>query len=443
MLNFLMYFGLRLNKVTKKNLDWKFYLFLLGFLELVVGGGGRIFDFGGITLRMLLFGSTQLVLWYHIFSRQYRPGKELSQLFLAFASVTAFSALWGHFRGAELAAIIKDVKPLLYWSNLLFYGMVIRDTEHVTLIKKGIKWSTVLMAALYLMILLLWRTKIIDGWAFYQWVRPTEEFFYRGSLGFFFKGFVFLPIGIFFWQKEAGFRKYLFIFVIYLAMLLTFTRGLWLLIFMIHLMYTVLFNYKSAVSWLLVVLMITSVFSVSMYVGQLSHHDFEGLAIYQTPPPSVETMPELKPWQEKLGNSFSQGFKNRQSSVLDRIIQIGEVAEAVTPASFFIGNGFGIGVPSRPVHMEISYLEIFHKQGLLGLSIWAWFFISLWKRFYRRIGKNLRSIDYKDETFAFFISAAFMFAISLTNPFINSPMGLGMLGIALVCLQIPQREVEK
>jgi hypothetical protein len=36
-----------------------------------------------------------------------------------------------------------------------------------------------------------------------------------------------------------------------------------------------------------------------------------------------------------------------------------------------------------------------------------------------------------------------MFAISLTNPFINSPMGLGMLAIALICLQIPPKEVQK
>jgi O-antigen ligase len=93
--------------------------------------------------------------------------------------------------------------------------------------------------------------------------------------------------------------------------------------------------------------------------------------------------------------------------------------------------------------MEISYLEIFHKQGILGLSIWAWLFASLWKRFYIRIGRDFKLINYKDETFAFFISAAFMFAISLTNPFINSPMGLGMLAIALICLQIPPKEVQK
>jgi hypothetical protein len=201
------------------------------------------------------------------------------------------------------------------------------------------------------------------------------------------------------------------------------------------LLYTVFYNSRNLVSWLLLVLMLTSVFSVSMYVGQLANHDFEGLKKYQTVPSVVaKPQPDLKPWQEKLGNSFSQGFKNRQSSVLDRIVQIGEVVEAVTPRSFFIGHGFGNGVPSRPVHMEISYLEIFHKQGMLGLSVWALLFASLWRRFYRQVGRNLRTVDYKEESFAFFIAAVFMIAISLTNPFINSPMGLGMLGVALVCL---------
>ena len=152
---------------------------------------------------------------------------------------------------------------------------------------------------------------------------------------------------------------------------------------------------------------------------------------------------DLKPWQRAMASKFTQGFEARESSIIDRIIQIGEVENNLSPKSILIGNGFGMGIPSRPIHMEISYLEIFHKQGILGLSIWAWLFASLWKRFYIRIGRDFKQINYKDETFAFFISAAFMFAISLTNPFINSPMGLGMLAIALICLQIPPKEVQK
>ena len=55
---------------------------------------------------------------------------------------------------------------------------------------------------------------------------------------------------------------------------------------------------------------------------------------------------------------------DRSQSDAGRIAQIKEVISMTSVLSSFIGNGFGIGIPSRPVHMEISYLEIFHKQGI-------------------------------------------------------------------------------
>lgn len=440
MLNFLAYFRLNFEGLNTQKIDWKFILFLLSFVELLVGGGGRIFDFGGFTLRMVLFVATQSVVWISVLRGTYKPASDVLWLFGSFVGVTAFSAGIGYLNQAPLSAIITDIKPLLFWANLLFYAQVVNSWARVQIIKRYIRWSTALMAASYLLFLLIWRLRLIDGWAFYQWVRPTEEFFYRGSLGFFFKGFIFLPIGIFFWQQRSTYSKFFWIFIIYLALLLTFTRGLWLLIFGIHLLYTLLYNYRSLVSWLIVLLMVTSVFSVTSYVKQVKNFDFEGLAVYQKKV-QVQVQQQkvaLSPMQEKLGGMFSQGFKNRQVSIIGRFVQFEEVAAAISWRSVLIGHGFGQGVPSRPIHMEVSYLEIFHKQGLLGLGLWIGLMVALWRRFYAQVGARLRAIHYQSEAFAFFISATFMFVISFTNPFINSPMGLGMLALALVVLKLPK-----
>ena len=416
--------------------DWKIILFVISLTELLVGGGGRLFEIGPLTLRMYLFGATQAVVWWSIFRGSWRPDKSILKLFAALAGLTALSAAIGWVNNAPLGAIITDVKPLLYWANLLFYAQIVQSTKHIELVKACFRWSAAGMAVTYLLVLLLWRFGIIHGWGMYLWALPTEELSFRGSLGFFYKGFIFLPIGIFFWlQENSYYRKFIWVFLIYLAMLLTFTRGFWLIIFAIHLLYTIFYNPKNVVSWLAVVLMLTSLFSVGLYVSQVPNQNFPELAAFQENSREVYKRKPLKDWQRKLGNMFSQGFEDRESSIIDRIIQVGEVADAASATSILLGNGLGKGIESRPVHMEISYLEIFHKQGLLGLGVWAALFFALWKGFYRRMGRSLKHIPFEDDAFVFFMAAAFMFAISFLNPFINAPMGLGMLAIALVCMQ--------
>lgn len=422
--------------MKKTTIDWKVVLFVVSLTELLVGGGGRLFEIGPLSLRMYLFGATQTVVWWSILRGSWRPDATIWKLFGALAGLTAFSAAIGWINDAPVKAIFTDVKPLLYWANLLFYAQIINSQERISVVKACFRWSSAAMAVAYLLVLVLWRYGIIYGWGMYVWALPTEELSFRGNLGFFYKGFIFLPIGIFFWlQENTYYRKFIWVFLIYLAMLLTFTRGFWLIIFSIHVLYTIFYNPKNVVSWLAVVLMLTSLFSVGLYVSQVPNQNFPELAAFQENSRETYKRKPLKDWQRKLGNMFSQGFEDRESSIIDRIIQVGEVVDAASPASILVGNGFGKGTESRQIHMEISYLEIFHKQGLLGLGIWAGLFFVLWKGFYRRMGRSLRQIPFEDDAFVFFMAAAFMFAISFLNPFINAPMGLGMLAIALISLK--------
>ena len=422
--------------MKKTTTDWTVVLFVVSLTELLVGGGGRLFEIGPLTLRMYLFGATQVVVWWSILRGSWRPDATTWKLFGALAGLTAVSAGIGWFNQAPLGAIFTDVKPLLYWANLLFYAQIINSSERLELVKTVFRWSSALLAVAYLLVLLLWKFNIIYGWGMYLWALPTEELSFRGNLGFFYKGFIFLPIGIFFWlQENSYYRKFIWIFLIYLAMLLTFTRGFWLIIFTIHLLYTIFYNPKNVISWLAVLLMVTSLVSVGLYVSQVDNQNFPELAEFQQNSRETYKRKPLKDWQRKLGNMFSQGFEDRESSIIDRIIQVGEVIDATTPASIFIGNGLGRGTDSRQVHMEISYLEIFHKQGLMGLSVWFGLFYALWRGFYRRMGRSLKNIPFEDDAFVFFMAAAFMFAISFLNPFINAPMGLAMLGIALISLR--------
>jgi hypothetical protein len=109
-----------------------------------------------------------------------------------------------------------------------------------------------------------------------------------------------------------------------------------------------------------------------------------------------------------------------------RIVNFYEVIDRVNPASLLIGHGFGYGVPSRPIHMEISYLEIFHKQGLIGLLFWLILFFYIIIQYFKI------NINYKYIAMPFLLSVIFIYLQSLTNPFMNNPIGLTMILLTIV-----------
>jgi hypothetical protein len=117
---------------------------------------------------------------------------------------------------------------------------------------------------------------------------------------------------------------------------------------------------------------------------------------------------------------------DRSTSDAGRIVQVEEVAERITVLSVLIGHGFGMGIPARPVHMEISYLEIFHKQGIIGLLFWGVLLFMLIKKYMAAVPSQMGD--------AFFFSSVFVFFQSLTNQFINNPIGLSITLLSLVAL---------
>jgi hypothetical protein len=120
---------------------------------------------------------------------------------------------------------------------------------------------------------------------------------------------------------------------------------------------------------------------------------------------------------------------DRKFSDNERKQQFIQVANAATLPTAVWGHGFGTGVESRPVHMEISYLEIFHKQGIIGIACWIIILFSLVKSY-----KSLPSKSGMSN--AFFLAALFVFFQSLTNQYINNPIGLGMILISMVSLDV-------
>ena len=90
-----------------------------------------------------------------------------------------------------------------------------------------------------------------------------------------------------------------------------------------------------------------------------------------------------------------------------------------------------IATGDRPIHMEITYLEVFHKQGVLGLLFWLMLFAIIVQMYYRACRNGYRKI-----ALPFFLSALFVFILTTTNPYLNNPIGMSMVLISIAVLNV-------
>ena len=373
-------------------------IFVLTLLELFLGGGGRVFEIGAATLRIILF-FLNIGIVLILFVYRERIPKYVVLLSAVVLLILLFYTVLGWSNGAPFALIIEDVKPLSYFFSILFFSYYIDREQRVQLVVSLLKKTSLFMALAYIALQVLFFMGKINFFPFYEYVNTQispSDFIFRGTQGlFFYKGFLYMVVGLIFWiHGLKSKRKGLAILTIATAMILTGTRGFILMFGFLYLLFygiPLLLKLNLKVLLLAVILLFGSIYF--------------------------------------FGN-FELGDKDLSDSI--RIQQLVEVAERISPVSVIIGHGFGIGVPVREVHMEIGYLEVFHKQGILGLCFWTLFFIVLYNAYVKE--KNFPEIRK-----AFFLSVQFVILLSLTNPFFNNPIGISLFAIALSSLTVLNR----
>ncbi len=393
-------------------------LFLVLVAELALGGGGRLTAFGPISLRMILFSLALLTTVFYLVKGKRIPSDYVG-LLVFFAIVSAIGLIVGISSGAERTFWWQDIKPLLYFLILPFFAVAITDKAYIECTSSLLKISGIVQAVAFVIVLLLIHLHIIPFLSLYKVFISTEEFFFRGELTFTYKGFLFLCISFLFLHFTDSKHKILLMGLILVAILLTVTRGFWLALLGTYSIYYFTRNssFSKLKSVLFALFALAVVFGGKAFVGKTS-----------------ETIDRVQLQNSDIQNSAPKAtlLGDRTYSDDGRFQQINEVAKSVTFTSALIGHGFGNGVTSRPIHMEISYLEIFHKQGLMGLALWAYLFWLLFKKYRAAPESGVRE--------AFFFSSLFIFIQSLTNQYINNPIGLSMILLSFVCLDVLKKD---
>jgi len=362
-------------------------------LEIFLGGSGRMIEIGSLTVRMYFFiiGLTisLVILFYQ---------RKISQNVIVIALIALisilFSSVIGWVNNASLELIALDIKPLLFILFIISASAFVSSFDDVVFVGKLLKFSAATLSVLYLGTLCLLYFGYINFQYFWHATYDYHEFFFRGEKGFFtYKGFIYMGVGFIFWERltPRGTRKAVYLFIISLAIILTGTRGFLLSLGIIYFFYLVVPKVLRGKIFYLIGLVIFGLFAIYF-----------------------------------IGNT---NLGDKAVSDLIRFKQLQDVIYSIDLMSAFIGHGFGVGVPSRPIHMEVAYLEIFHKQGLIGVCLWA-ILISYIVVQYFNIKKKKKYAE------PFILSTFFVLILSFTNPYINNPIGLTVIILTVIAFNV-------
>jgi hypothetical protein len=229
----------------------------------------------------------------------------------------------------------------------------------------------------------------IDFTEFYKKQYEIGEIFFRGDNLFFYKGFLYLCIGFIFILVSNIKFKFPLLLLLFTSIVLTLTRGFILFTSIVGVFYIFFINKK----------LILKLFSLTLLCVLITVF--------------LKDIVEI--------------FQDRADSDVVRFTQMTQVSDNITPFTLIFGHGFGIGVQDRPIHMENSFLEIFHKQGIIGIGFWL-FLLAYIFIIYFKIKNN------KNIALPFLLSTTFVYLQSFTNPFVNNPIGLSIILLTIVIL---------
>jgi hypothetical protein len=370
-------------------------------------GSGRIVEIHGLTLKMWLFIAAQFYVMWQVLVPCKRLSLATMTVVTSFLVLLCTGILAGLATGAAGDAILEDVKPLIYVLSIAFYELTIRSEWHLHLALSIMKVTSFLMACAYLVVVGLLLAGILPFSLLYGILSNigVDDFMFRGDTGaFFYKGAIYIAVGMILFAFEKGWKAITALCVGIGGLLATGTRGFFLALGIVLLVHTVL-SARGLMSKIRYAAALATLACLTWF------------------------------W-------FASSTLDRSGSDQVRGITFIQVLDRTTPVTFLLGHGFGNGVPERPIHMEITYLEIFYKQGLFGIAWWVALLGLICARY-----RQARRTGYARAE-PLLLCALFVGMVSLTNPFINNPIGMSIWLVSFIGLSPqmhtrPAREEQK
>ena len=370
---------------------------LVGTLvERFIGGNGYLTDLGGVRLRVWL--SVLCLAWVvltFVMQPSTRIAKNVWAVLALFMGATLIGTLTGLGGGIDLKFILAELKGLLYFPMIMFFALAIRDREDVELVAKLLLGCAILQAVIFVGLMILIHAELLNFHSIYLSLK-SDEFIFRHipehefGLGFFFKGAFHLGIATLFLLFVPKFRNYALAALVIIALVFTETRGLWLAFGL------------AGIAGILILRKSAGYLALSIgALGAASLLLFTDAALL-------------------FGRADSD---NVRLNDLKWIIENFDMRRIVT------GYGMGAFIDERS-RIEMTYLEIFFKQGLIGLLPWIAIYLVNLIAWLEIKGEDARL------ALVFHLSTLYVYLATATNTFLTGSIGMCIVLLSTVSLNV-------
>ncbi len=423
------------------------------FVELFVGGGGRLIDFGVLSIRQVLFLVLLLTFIYRIVKQKAIFNKNINT-FIQFNPVTigiyallvwfAISALIGVVKGHPLSIVVMDffrVSYFMAYFPLAYYISELRiSKEHII---KLLKYSAVAVSIFTIVVSLLGKTVFSANFGpFYLFMNEimNDDLFFRPSNSVFYKSHLFVLIALIIalndvLNKQLSKINIALVTLGTVSVLWSETRG-FLLALMVSLLMIILLDGKvvsdsfKKLSDKLKGILQTKWFVKKAGILLVLVMLLPFLYKYMT----LERFQQDAVVEDPNNSEIEESNQVDDLSVNTRLEFIVDSKKILfeNPSNLIIGTGYGTEIAERLEGIEMSFLDILVEQGLVGLAVWFFLFFLVYYNYYvgyKKSGK-LSALEIS-------LMAAFMGVLLVTNinPFINNPIGISFFLVVLILSQ--------
>ncbi|WP_338449548.1 hypothetical protein R4Z09_25800 [Niallia oryzisoli] len=438
-------------------------LLTLFFVELFVGGGGRLIDFGFLSIRQVLFILLILTFMVRIVKEKaildtrvntfFRFNPLTIGIYLLIASFV-FSCAIGLINDHSLSDIITDFFRVSFFAAyfpLAYYIAEERFSKDRVIAL--LKYSAVAVSIFTLVIAILGKTVFSANFApYYYFINGfmNDDLYFRPSNSVFYKSHIFVLIAVIISLNAVLDKKFTKLDVVTLilgsiSVLWSETRG-FLLAFMISVMMIVIldariitqpikrFSEKIRTMFTSKKFLRKMIISACIFVAVPFMFQYMTLERFET------TSPQTEETHKETGKKDSAKTEKKKPapevndvSVNTRVEDILEAKTLLSdPVHLILGLGYGTEIGGRVTGIEMSMLDILIEQGLVGLAVWLVLCLLVYYN-YHVVYKRKKSIS----TLEVSLMSAFMGMLLLTNinPFINNPLGIGFFLFILIVSQ--------
>ena len=406
--------------------------------ECIVGSSGRWLVIGPLSIRMWLFILTFLVsLPFVIINlKSVIKNPVVITLFLL-AGVVIFAGVNGYLRGNNPQFIVADLTSFAFLAIVPAYLAVIDTEDKVkTLIKIASYSSLVLVittVVLHFVFMIMQQQSIqtfnvainnVQLGGLFNFDDKIYRIFFRSSICFI------LPFIYFFNQilttqnKSQRWQAYTFMSLSFIAIVLTYTRSIWLGSLAAVVIFVVINikKYKALLKGIAVTLAGFILFVMLSWAG----YGYEGIFS------NVVERISLDPMNSSELSEENEQLLIQLESEEVRSVRFSEACEVIEN-HFVLGKGLGMEINDGSPgvgKIEYTYLDLMGKMGFVGLMV---FLAALINPFVGAVKKKKAGAMAGSLAVMLCVAACIIVA-SYFNPFITSPIGFSIYAVLAAAL---------